>query len=129
MFKAINPEDIVGAYGGTYNQAVEVPAGARMLYVSGQVGMAKDGSVPEGIEAQSELLWTNIGAILRDAGMGIPNIVKMNAYITDMANFPAFAAVRKRHLAGHKPASTAVAVAGLVEKFLVEVEVIAAAKD
>lgn len=129
MFKAVNPDDIVGAYGGAYNQAVEVPAGARMLYISGQVGMAKDGSVPDGIEAQSELLWGNIAAILRDAGMAMPNIVKLNTYITDMANFPAFAAVRRKHLAGHKPASTAVAVAGLIERFLVEVEVVAAAVD
>ena len=127
MVKVINPSDIVGPYGGRYSQAVEVPAGGRTLYISGQVGQRKDGSVAEGIEAQSEQVWTNIEAILRDAGMDIPNIVKLTTYITDMVNFPAFAAVRTRHLGDHKPASTAVAVAGLIEGFLVEVEAVAVA--
>ena len=128
MFKAINPDDIVAPYGGRYSQAVEIPAGGRTLYVSGQVGQRKDGSMPEGIEAQSEQVWTNIMAILREAGMGVENIVKINTYITSMEIFPAFAAVRSRYLGDHKPAATAVAVAGLLEKFLVEVELIAVAR-
>ena len=91
MFKAINPTDIVAPYGGAYNQAIEVPAGARMLYLSGQVGMAKDGTIPAGIEAQSEQLWINVTAILRDAGMTVNNIVKLNIYLTFRRSLVEFA--------------------------------------
>ena len=44
-----------------------------------------------------------------------------------MENFPVFAAVRKRYLAGHKPAATGVAVAGLMDDFVVEMDLVAAA--
>jgi enamine deaminase RidA (YjgF/YER057c/UK114 family) len=43
--------DTVAAPFGTYSHAVEVPAGSRLLYISGEVGVLPDGSVPEGIEA------------------------------------------------------------------------------
>ena len=42
---------------GQYTQAVEVTGTARTLYVSGQVGVAADGSIPENAEAQSALAW------------------------------------------------------------------------
>lgn len=127
MLKAINPTGIAEPYGNAYSHAIEVPAGARMLYISGQVGMAKDGSVAKGMAAQSEQVWLNILTILRDAGMTVNNIVKMNAYLRSFDDFAAYAAVRKRYLAGHKPAALGVAVAGLIDEFLVEVDVVAAA--
>jgi 2-iminobutanoate/2-iminopropanoate deaminase len=52
---------------GPYSHAVEVPEGSRLLYISGEVGVLRDGTVPEGIEAQAEACWRNIIAILADA--------------------------------------------------------------
>ncbi|HIF10562.1 MAG TPA: hypothetical protein EYQ81_12505, partial [Sneathiellales bacterium] len=67
MSKAINPSDIMAPFNNAYHHGVEVPPGGCTLYVSGQVGMAKDGSVPQGMTAQAEIVWQNLTAILRDA--------------------------------------------------------------
>ena len=52
-----------------YTQAVEVTGASRTLYISGQVGIASDGSVPEDAEAQCALAWRTLRAQLRAAGM------------------------------------------------------------
>src|SRR5689334_18583108 len=62
---------------GPYSHAVEVPEGSRLLYISGEVGVLPDGTVPQGIEAQAEACWRNIIAILADAGMGVGDLVKI----------------------------------------------------
>jgi enamine deaminase RidA (YjgF/YER057c/UK114 family) len=62
---------------GQYTQAVEVTGASRTLYLSGQVGIASDGSVPENAEAQCALAWRNLQAQLRAAGMEIENLVKI----------------------------------------------------
>jgi enamine deaminase RidA (YjgF/YER057c/UK114 family) len=111
-----------------YSQAIEVPAGARMLYSSGLVGMASDGSVAKGMAAQSEQIWINITAVLREAGMTVNDIVKMNVYTTSFDDYAEWSAVRARYLAGHRPAILGVAVDALaVESLLLEVDVVAAA--
>jgi enamine deaminase RidA (YjgF/YER057c/UK114 family) len=67
----------VSAPFGPYSHAVEVPAGSRLLYISGEVGALPDGTVPAGIEAQAETCWQNLVAILADAGMTIADLVKI----------------------------------------------------
>ena len=126
MAKAINPSDIMAPFNNAYHHGVEVPAGGRTLYVSGQVGMAKDGSVADGMTAQSEIVWQNLSAILRDADMDISNIVKMTAYVVGIENFADYAKVRTKYLDGHVCASTGLGVAALiVPELLVEVEIVA----
>jgi 2-iminobutanoate/2-iminopropanoate deaminase len=73
--------DTVAAPFGPYSHAVEVPEGSRLLYISGEVGVRPDGTVPEGIEAQAEACWRNITAILADAGMGVGDLVKITTYL------------------------------------------------
>lgn len=60
----------VAAPFGPYSHAVEVPEGSRLLYISGEVGVLPDGTVPETIEAQAEACWRNMIAILAGAGTG-----------------------------------------------------------
>ena len=67
----------VAAPFGPYSHAVEVPEGSRLLYISGEVGVLPDGTVPNGIEAQAEACWRNIIAILADAGMTVGDLVKI----------------------------------------------------
>lgn len=124
--KNYNPKSMA-APGGSYTHGVEIPPGAWILHISGQVGQKADGSIPEGIEEQTEVVWQNIKAILADAGMGIEDLVKINSYVTKPENFAKYAAVRGRHLGSHKPASTSVFVLALVNpSWLVEVEAVAA---
>lgn len=126
MTKGINPSDIMAPFNNAYHHAVEVPAGGRTLYVSGQVGMTKDGAVAGGMTAQAEIVWQNLTAILRDADMDVTNIVKMTAYVVGIENFADYAQVRTKYLGGHKAASTGLAVAALiVPGLLIEVEIVA----
>ena len=111
-----------------YHHAVEVPAGHRTLYVSGQIGTAPDGSIPDGIEAQARLVYANMKAVLDEAGMTFADVVKQTVFLTDPAHHSGFAAVRTEVFGGHKTASTLVYISGLVRpELLVEVEAVAVA--
>lgn len=115
---------------GRYSDAIEVPAGARMLFVSGTPGMKEDGSIPEGIEAQAEQAWKNVIAMLTKAGMGVEHIVKMTQYLTREADIQAYAKVRAKVLDGKLPASMLSVVPALVKpEIIFELEVIAAKAD
>jgi|SRR5262245_4450238 len=126
MAKLHNPPTIADPI-GTYSHGVEVPPNARWLYIAGQVGHKKDGSVPPTFEEQTEIAWQNIVEILNSAGMKVTDLVKITQYLTSLENFPRYAAVRAKFLAGHRPASTALVISSLVRpQYLVEVEAIAA---
>ncbi|MAO92991.1 MAG: enamine deaminase RidA [Rhodospirillaceae bacterium] len=123
----IHNPDSIAAPVGAYVHGLETAPGARILHVSGQIGMAKDGTIPAGTKAQSELVWQNIAEILASAGMEISDIVKMTAYLLGPEDLADYGAARTAALAGHKPTSTLIFVAGLVKPELrVEVEVVAA---
>ena len=62
---------------GTYSDGVEVPANAKLAFVSGTPGMMPDGTYPQGITAQAEQAWKNVLAILAEAGMGVKDLVKV----------------------------------------------------
>jgi enamine deaminase RidA (YjgF/YER057c/UK114 family) len=124
--KTHNPPAIADPI-GTYSHGIEVPPNARWLYVAGQIGMRKDGSVPATVEAQSEVAWQNVVAILEAAGMKVTDIVKMTQFLVNLEDFPKYAATRAKFLAGHRPASTGLVIRSLVKpEYLVEVEVVAA---
>lgn len=128
--KTSNPGTIAAPQ-ARYSHSVEVPPNARWLYVSGQVGVDKDGNLPSDIESQSENCWRNVEAILKDAGMGFDDVVRVNSYITDSRFVGGWRAGRDKVLTGdHVPASTLVVVSGLAApEMLVEVEVVAAKAD
>lgn len=113
-----------------YSHAMEVPAWSRMIFASGQLGVAADDSVPEGAEAQADLCFANIRAILEDGGMALSDIVRINAYVTDRAHMAGYMASRDRHVAEPPPASTLMIVSGFTRpEFRVEIEVVAARKE
>ncbi|MEO7760362.1 MAG: RidA family protein [Casimicrobiaceae bacterium] len=110
-----------------YVHAMEVPANARWLFVSGQIGIHPDGHPGADARAQAEIIWRNIATILASAGMGVTDIVKVTTYSTSAQYLPVLREVRERVLDGHLPASTLLIVAGLAKpEWLVEVEVYAA---
>jgi len=112
---------------GTYSHGVEAPPNARWLYIAGQIGIRKDGSVPPTVEAQTEVAWQNIVAILAAAGMKVTDLVKITQFLVNLEDFPRYAATRAKFLAGHRPASTGLVIRSLVKpEYLVEVEAIAA---
>lgn len=110
-----------------YSHGIEVPAGARLLFASGQLGIGADRQVPEDAAGQAELCFQAIGAILASAGMGFADLVRINAFVTDRAHLKDYMAVRDRYVLSPPPASTLMIVSGFAaEIFKVEVEAIAA---
>jgi len=127
MPKTHNPSTVAPPF-SRYSHGVEAPAAARWLHVSGQVGVAPDGTVPQGAEAQIEQAWRNLLAILESAGMGPRDMIKVNTFLIDRAHLQASREVRERMLQGAEPASTLLIVSGLARaEWLVEIEAIAAA--
>jgi enamine deaminase RidA (YjgF/YER057c/UK114 family) len=110
-----------------YAHGMEVAAGARLLFCSGQLGIAADAAIPEDAGAQTALCFANIRAVLASAGMDFGDIVRINAYVTDRAWLPQYMAVRNALFPVEAPASTLMIVSGFArEAFKVEIEVIAA---
>jgi 2-iminobutanoate/2-iminopropanoate deaminase len=121
-----NPTSVSKA--GKYSLGAEVPQGARLFYVSGQVGVDSRGKLQAGIEKQVEQVWKNIGQVLKSGGMGFADVVKVNVFLTDSRFIPAYRTIRDRFFAKEPyPASTLLIVQGLADPgMLVEVEVVAA---
>lgn len=121
-----NPQAIAPP-AGKYTHGIASPAGACWLHISGQIGNAADGSVPPELESQVENCWTNVRAILADAGMGMDDLVKVTVFLTKAEHIVAYRAARDRILGDARPASTLVVVSALVRpEWLCEVEAIAA---
>lgn len=127
--KRHNPIPVLPAYEAVYAHGVEVPAAARTLYVSGQVGVDhRNGRLAEGgFEGQCEQAIANVEAVLSAAGLSLSDTVKVTIYLTRREDIVRLRDVRARRLAV-APAVTMVLVAGLHDpNWLVEIEAVAAA--
>lgn len=126
--KPLTPPRIAPPF-ARYSHGVLVPPGSRLIATSGQLGLAADGTVPEAPEAQAEICFANIDAILAEAGAARDHVMRINAYVTDRAHMGGYMAARDAWLADVMtlPASTLVIVSGFTRpEFKVEVEVLAA---
>ena len=72
-----------------YTQATEVSGATRTLYISGQVGIRMDGTIPDDIVEQSRLAFRNLEARLRAAGMTLDNLVKITYILPNPADLGA----------------------------------------
>lgn len=109
-----------------YSHGVEVKTPGRMLFVSGQVAIRDDGSVPESIEDQTRQVISNMTALLAEAGMTTGDVVKYTIYLTDEGHQPGFVSAAAGLLTLPPPAITLVIVKALADpKYLLEVEAIA----
>ncbi|PAP94580.1 RidA family protein [Mesorhizobium wenxiniae] len=126
MFKFLAPKSIKPPF-ARYSHGIEVPPGKRLVLCSGQVAIAPDDQIPEDADAQAELCFQNIAAILGEAGLGLSDIVRINTYVTDRAFLRPYMDVRDRLFTSPAPASTLMIVSGFARpEFKVEIEVIAA---
>jgi enamine deaminase RidA (YjgF/YER057c/UK114 family) len=127
MLRHLTPETIREPF-AAYSHGVEVAAGSRLLFCSGQLGVSQEDTVPGDVGEQAELCFRNIEAVLSSAGMALSNVVRINAFVTDRAYMKAYMAVRDRLFAPPFPASTLVIVSGFARpEFKIEIEAIAAA--
>jgi 2-iminobutanoate/2-iminopropanoate deaminase len=110
---------------GPYSVVTEASG---LVFISGQGPMdpASGTIVTGGIDAETEQVMKNIGAILNDVGLGYDDIVKTTIFLTDMGNFPRVNAVYGEYVGEAKPARSTVEVTRLPLGINVEIEVIAA---
>ena len=123
--RSMNAPDAPQPLGG-YAQAVEVSGATRILYVSGQIPAAADGSVPDQFEAQCRLAWHNVIAQLRAAGMTLDNLVKVTIFLSDRKHIPEYRRVRQEVLQGRQIGLTTIITGIFDEAWLLEIEAIAA---
>ena len=74
--KKHNPPGVAGPF-ATYSHGIELDGPHRFLFGAGQTGVRDDGSVGEGIEEQTRLVWNNIRTVLAAADMEIADIVQL----------------------------------------------------
>lgn len=121
-----NPIPVHPNFETIYAHAVEVPADARTLHVSGQIGRGPDGFIPDSFGAQFRLAIANLNDVLAGAGMAIDDVVKLTFFLTRASDLLELGNIR-RELLAIAPAVTTLIVAGLAApELLVEVEAFAA---
>ncbi|MEO0822815.1 MAG: RidA family protein [Pseudomonadota bacterium] len=129
-FEALLPGGIHPPF-SRYSHGIAVPEGARLVACSGQLGIDAEGEVPEGAEAQTRLALTNLAAVLAEAGLGLGDVVRLNAYVTGREHLAGYMKARNAAFADvhPAPASTLMIVSGFArEEFVVEIECIAAGR-
>ena len=98
------------------------------VYVSGTVAWDRDGNIVGGdnMLEQSRQAFSNVKEILAEAGAPMDDVVKINAFLTDINRYTEYSAARAEAFTNNIPASTAVASPALVEPgLLIEIEAIA----
>lgn len=126
MHKPLSPSTIHPPF-SAYSNGVEVPAGQRLVFCSGQLGINKEGAIPADAAAQAHLCFDNIAAILAEAGLGLEHVLRINAYVSAREHLRPYMDVRNVRFSAPMPASTLMIVSGFARpEFLVEVEAVAA---
>lgn len=107
---------------GTYSQAVKV---GDTVYLSGQIGLdPATMTMVEGIDAQIVRVFENLQAVAAAAGATLDAAVKVNIYLTDLANFAKVNETMARYFNQPYPARAAVGVKELPRGALVEADAV-----
>jgi enamine deaminase RidA (YjgF/YER057c/UK114 family) len=125
MFKRI-PNELFG----TFSDAVAVEMGDyTTIHVSGHVGNDASGKVTaKSFDEEAKLCFANVARTLEKAGAGMPDVVRITAYLTDLADYAAYAKARGAAFGENRPASAAVQVAGLLVNAKLEIDAVAVVK-
>jgi len=109
---------------GPYSQAVLV---GDTLYCSGQIPLDPESGrlITEGIEAETDQALSNLGAVLKAAGMSFANVVRCTVYLMDMSDYAQVNEVYARYFSEAPPAREAVQVSGLPRGARVEISCVA----
>jgi len=108
---------------GTYSQAVKI---GDTVYLSGQIPLIPETMALEtgDMRAQIARVFDNLAAVARAAGGGLRDIVKLNVFLTDLANFPLVNEVMAQYFQEPYPARAAVGVAALPKGAAVEMDAV-----
>jgi 2-iminobutanoate/2-iminopropanoate deaminase len=119
-------ERLVNNPGSGFAEAVTTVGPGRVVYVSGCVGFGADGKVVEGgMGAEAAATFDNIERALQQSGADFSQIVKINAFVTNLDGYADYAAVRSERFGEKLPASATVQVAGLLVGAQIEIDAVA----
>ncbi|MET0909936.1 MAG: RidA family protein [Ilumatobacteraceae bacterium] len=111
-----------------YAHAILTESAARWLHTSGVVPIDQDGTTPDDVATQAELVWSNIATMLEEAGMTWTDLVSVTTYVVVGEPLAPVMAARDRALQGHRAASTLVTVPALARpEWRLEIAIVAAA--
>jgi 2-iminobutanoate/2-iminopropanoate deaminase len=111
-----------------YAHAIVSIGSARMLHTSGVVATRSDGSVPDDLAEQAEVIWGNLRAMLEEAEMEVADIVSVTTYVVVANDLEVVMAARDRVMGEHRAASTLVPVPALAQPtWKMEIAIVAAA--
>jgi len=119
--KPLNPNTISAPFGG-YSHGI---SDGGLVLTSGQLGLARDGTIPASVSEQAEICFENIRAILACDGLDFSHVLRFSAFVTAREDMAAYMRVRDAMVSDLtvKPASTLMIVTGFTRpEFLVEVE-------
>ena len=107
---------------GPYSQAVQA---GNTVYLSGQIGLDPASmQMAEGIDAQIARVFDNLKAVAAAAGGSLADAVKVNIYVTDLANFARVNDAMAQHFSQPYPARATVQVAALPRGALIEIDAV-----
>lgn len=107
---------------GPYSQAIRA---GNSVYLSGQIGLDPVSmQLVEGFEAQAERVFQNLQAVAEAAGASLADAVKINLYLTDLANFAKLNEIMARYCAAPFPARATLGVSALPRGALVEADAV-----
>lgn len=122
----LNPQEIAPPR-GPYSRGVKV-RGSWMIFAAGQLGTDRTGRlVDTTLEGQTRQALENLRLVLEEGGASLDDVVKLNVYLTDMAQYEAVWRVRAEYFTSNHPASTMVEVSSLGFNSDVKVEIEAVA--
>lgn len=98
-----------------------------LVFLSGELPFAADGSIPDGIGPQTDLALDRIAATLEGEGLSLADVVSCLVHLTDKTDFAAFNETYARRFPEPRPVRTTV-VAGLLVDARVEITVTARAR-
>ena len=107
---------------GPYSQAIDL---GEMIFTSGQIPVAPDGTVSEDISEQTRQALLNLKAVVEAGGSSFDKVIKTTVFITDMAQFGSINAVYSEFFSEPYPARSCVQVAALPKGVSIEIEAIA----
>jgi 2-iminobutanoate/2-iminopropanoate deaminase len=105
-----------GPVGLSFSNSLRVqgPSGT-WVYVSGQFGTDEAGAItPGGLAAESKAALGNVLKAVQEAGGTAADVVKITAFLTSLDDYQRYNEMRREVFGSNLPASTAVAVAGLI---------------
>jgi len=121
----VTPQSLHPTLGG-YSHAVEVLPNYRYLFVSGQIPVRPDGTVPDNFPDQCNAVWDNVASVLYHAEYEFADLVKVTTFLSAATYGDENGRIRRTRLGDVQPALTVV-ITGIYDKaWLLEIEVVAA---